>query len=48
MNGLARNIVFAKIRANTAGIKAISKMLKSFGCRIPIEMVRRKYLNNIV
>ncbi len=23
-------------------------MLKGFGCPIPIEMVRRKYLNNIV
>ena len=28
--------------------KAINKMLKGFGCPIPIEMVRRKYLNNIV
>ncbi len=34
--------------ANTAGIKAINKMLKGSGCPIPIEMVRRKYLNNIV
>ena len=23
-------------------------MLKSFGCRLPIEMVRIKYLNNMV
>ena len=23
-------------------------MLKGFGCPIPIEMVRRKYLNNII
>ena len=23
-------------------------MLKSFGCRVPIEMVRIKYLNNMV
>ncbi len=37
-----------KSGANTAGIKAIHNMLKGFGCPIPIEMVRRKYLNNIV
>ncbi len=34
--------------ANTAGIKAINQMLKGFGCPIPSEMVRRKYLNNII
>ncbi len=48
VNGLPRKIVIDKSRANTAGIKAIDKMLKGFGCPIPIEMVRRKYLNNIV
>ncbi len=37
-----------KCGANTAGIKAINKMLKGFGCPIPIEIVMRKYLNNIV
>lgn len=37
-----------KCGANTAGLKAINKMLKGFGCPVPIEMVRRKYLNNIV
>ncbi len=37
-----------KSGANTAGIKAINKMLKGFGCPVPIEMVRRKYLNNII
>ncbi len=47
-NGLPRKIVIDKSGANTAGIKAINKMLKGFGCPIPIEMVRRKYLNNIV
>lgn len=36
-----------KARCFNAGIKAINKMLKGFGCPIPIEMVRRKYLNNI-
>lgn len=47
VNGLPRKIVIDKSGANTAGIKAINKMLKGFGCPIPIEMVRRKYLNNI-
>lgn len=48
VNGLPRKIVIDKIGANTAGIKAINKILKRFGCPIPIEMVRRKYLNNII
>jgi len=48
VNDLPRKIVIDKSGANTAGIKAINKMLKGFGCLIPIEMVRRKYLNNIV
>lgn len=47
-NGLPRKIVIDKSGANTAGIKAINKMLKGFGCPVPIEMVRRKYLNNII
>ena len=48
VNGLPRKIVIDKSGANTAGIKAINKRLKSFGCPIPIDMVRRKYLNNII
>ena len=48
VNGLPRKIVIDKSGANTAGIKAINKMLKGFGCPLPIEMVRREYLNNIV
>ncbi len=48
INGLPRKIVIDKSGANTAGIKAINKMLKGFGCSIPIEMVRRKFLNNII
>lgn len=48
VNGLPRKIVIDKSGANTAGIKAINKMLKCFGCPTPIEMVRRKYLNNII
>ena len=47
-NGLPRKIVIDKSGANTAGINTINKILKSFGSPIPIEMVRRKYLNNIV
>ncbi len=47
-NGLPRKIVIDKSGANTAGIKAINKMLKGFGCPVPIEMVGRKYLNNII
>jgi len=27
---------------------SLNKMLNGFGCQVPIEMVRRKYLNNIV
>ena len=48
VNGLPRKIVIDRSGANTAGINAINRMLKSFGCPIPIEMVRIKYLNNIV
>ena len=48
VNGLPRQIVIDKSGANTAGIIAINRMLKRFGCQIPIEMVRIKYLNNMV
>lgn len=48
VNGLPRKIIIDKSGANTASIKAINKMLKGFGCPVQIEMVRRKYLNNIV
>ncbi len=48
VNRLPRKIVIDKSGANTAGIKAINKMLRGFGCPIPIERVRQKYLNNIV
>lgn len=46
VNGLPRKIVIDRSGANTAGINAISRMLQSFGCPFPIEMVRIKYLNN--
>jgi len=45
VNGLPRKIVIDKSGANTAGITAINLMLARFGCPIPIEMVRIKYLN---
>lgn len=48
VNGLPRRIVIDRSGANTAGINAVNRMLRSFGCPIPIEMVRIKYLNNIV
>ncbi|WP_296645134.1 IS6 family transposase, partial [Roseinatronobacter sp.] len=48
VNGLPRKIVIDRSGANTAGINAINRMLTSCGCLIPIEMVRIKYLNNIV
>ena len=48
VNGLPRKIVIDKSGANTAGINAINRMLRRFGCPIPIEMVRIKYLNNMV
>ena len=48
VDGLPPKIAIDKSGANTTGIKTINKMLKGFGCPMPIEMVRRKYLNNIV
>ncbi|MBM3605858.1 MAG: IS6 family transposase [Alphaproteobacteria bacterium] len=48
VNGLPRKIVIDKSAANTEGIKDINRMLKRFGCPVPIEMVRIKYLNNMV
>jgi putative transposase len=48
VNGLPRKIVIDKSGANTAGITAINRILKRSGCPITIEMMRIKYLNNIV
>ena len=48
VNGLPRKIVIGKSGANTAGITAINRMLKRFGCPIPIEMVRIEFLNDLV
>lgn len=48
VNGLPRKIVIDRSGANTAGMNAVNRMLKSFGCPIPIELVRIKYLNNMV
>jgi len=48
VNGLPRKIVLDKSAANTHGIKDINRMLKRFGCPVPIQMVRIKYLNNLI
>lgn len=48
VNGLPRKIAIDKSGASTASIKAINKMLKGFGCPIPIRMVKQRYLNNII
>ena len=48
VNGLPRKIVIDKSGANTAGITAVNRMPRRFGCPIPIEVVRIKYPNNIV
>lgn len=48
MNGLRCKIVSDRSGANTAGINAVNRMLLPFGCTVPIDMVRIKYLNNIV
>ena len=48
VNGLPRKIVIDKSAANTEGIKEINRMLKRFGCPVPIEIARVKYLNNLV
>lgn len=45
VNGLPRKIVIDRSGANTAGISTVNRMLRNFGCQIPIEMVRIKYLN---
>ncbi|CUH44671.1 hypothetical protein RUM4293_03577 [Ruegeria atlantica] len=48
VNGIPRKIVIDKSGANTASIKVINRMLKGFGCLIPIEVVRWKFLNSII
>jgi putative transposase len=48
VHGLPRKIVIDRSGANTAGINAVNRMLKSFSFPIPIEMVRIRYLNNMV
>lgn len=48
VNGLPRKIVIDRSGVNTAGITAVNRMSRSFGCPISIEMVRIKYLNNMI
>ncbi|MBM3606780.1 MAG: IS6 family transposase, partial [Alphaproteobacteria bacterium] len=47
-NGPPRKIVIDKSAANTKGVRKINRMLKRFGCPVPIEMVWIRYLNNMV
>lgn len=47
-NGMPQKVVIDKSGANTAGIDEINRMLRCFGCPIPIERLRIKYLDNIV
>ncbi|MGV8952234.1 MAG: IS6 family transposase [Cypionkella sp.] len=48
VNRLPKKIVIDKSGANTAGIIEVNRMLKRFGCPVAIELVRIKYLNNMV
>lgn len=48
VNRLPRKIAIDRSAANTAGINAVNRMLRNFGCPVPIEMVRIKYRNNMV
>lgn len=48
VNDPPRKIVFDKSAANTEVIEDINQMLKRFEHSVPIEMVRIKYLNNLV
>jgi len=47
-NGIPLRIVIDKSGANGAGIKAVNKILKRFGCPTTISTVRSKYLNNMI
>ena len=38
VNGLPRKIIIDRSGDNTAGVSAVNRMLKSFGCPISIEM----------
>ena len=48
VTGFPSKIVLDKCGADTAGIKAVNKMLKCFGCSFLIEMVRSKFLSNVI
>lgn len=48
VNGLPTKIVIDKSGANTAGIKSSNKILKRLGCPASIEIIRSKYLNNMI
>ena len=46
--GIPEKIVIDKSGANTAGIRGVNRILKRFGCQVPIATIRSKYLNNII
>ena len=48
VNGLPRKILIDRSGTDTAGINAVNRMPRSFGCPILIEMVRTKYLKTMV
>ena len=39
-NGIPEKIVIDKSGANTAGIRGVNKILKRFGCQMPIATIR--------
>nr|WP_318272612.1 hypothetical protein [Paracoccus saliphilus] len=43
LNSLIRKIVIDKSAVKTKGNKDINRMLKRFGCSVPIKMVRIKF-----
>jgi len=47
-SGIPEKIVIDKSGANTAGIRGVNKILKRFGCPVPIATIRSKYLNNVI
>ncbi len=47
-NGVPQKIVIDKSGANRAGIRSVNKILKRFGCPITIQIIRSKYLNNMI
>ena len=47
-NGLPEKIVIDKSNTNRSGKQNANKILIRFGCSIQIDVIRSKYLNNII